>query len=146
MALLGQVETARVDAITKFKASQPFIDACTVYYGNGFEDCLKQVKSVYPQLDLSKVSMDDPLPSTLTGDIVYRDTDDSTKSEHDPKNDDVVLAQPAVEKTVTPLIPSTEALDAENLSTQDAQDPPLKDDKNPPAQDVRVPLAQLFCL
>ena len=61
--------------------------------------------------------MDDLLPSTLTGDIVYRDTDDSTKSEHDPKNDDVVLAQLAVEKTVTPLIPSTEAPDAENLST-----------------------------
>ena len=119
-ALLGQVETTRVDAITEFKASQPFIDAYGIYYGDGFEDCLKQVKSVYPHLDLSKVSMDDPLSSTATGDTVFEDTDDFTELEQDPKNDGVILTQPAVEKTVTPLIPSTEAPDAENPSTQDA--------------------------
>ena len=62
MALLGQVETVRADAVAKFKASQPFIDTFTIYYGDGFEDYLKQVKSVYPHLDLSKVTMDDPLP------------------------------------------------------------------------------------
>ena len=38
-ALYGQVEMARADAVTKFKASQPFIDACAVYYGDKFEDC-----------------------------------------------------------------------------------------------------------
>lgn len=42
-AICGQVKTARVDAITEFKASQPFIDACVVYYGDEFEDYLKQV-------------------------------------------------------------------------------------------------------
>lgn len=131
---------ARVDGITEFKASQPFIDACAVCYGDGFEDCLKQVKFVYPHLDLSKVSMDDLLPSTLASDIVFEDTDNSIESEQDPKNDGVVLAQPAVEKTVTPLIPLPEARDVENLSTQDAQDPPSKGDENPPAQDVRDPL------
>ena len=41
MALCEWVETARVNAITEFKASQPFIDACVVYYGDKFEDCLK---------------------------------------------------------------------------------------------------------
>ena len=116
-ALLGQVETTRVDAVTEFKASQPFINACVVYYGDEFQDYLKQVKSVYPYLDLSKVSMDDPRPPTPVGDTVFEDTDDSTESEQDLKNDGVVLAQPAVEKTVTPLIPSTEAEDARNLST-----------------------------
>ena len=131
--LLGQVKTARVDGVTKFKASQPFIDACAVYYGDEFEDCLKQVKFVYPHLDLSKVSMDDLLLSTPTGDIVFEATDNSIEYEQDPKNDGVVLAQPAVEKTVTPLIPSLEAQDAENLFTQDAQDPPSKGDENPPA-------------
>ena len=35
----------------------------------------------------------------------------SIESEHDLKNDDVILAQLVVEKTVTPLIPSTEASD-----------------------------------
>ena len=66
--LCGQVETARDAVVTEFKASQPFIDARGIYYGDGFEDCLKQVKSVYLDLDLSKVSMDDPLSSTLAGD------------------------------------------------------------------------------
>ena len=50
--LCKQVETVRADAIPKFKASQSFIDACVVYYGDGFEDCLKYVKSIYPNLDL----------------------------------------------------------------------------------------------
>ena len=60
-ALLGWVETAKADAMKEFKASQPFIDSCAIYYSDGFEDCLKQVKSIYPHLDLSKVTMDDPL-------------------------------------------------------------------------------------
>ena len=38
MALLGQVETARAYVVTEFKASQPFIDSCAVYYRDGFED------------------------------------------------------------------------------------------------------------
>ena len=95
---------------------------------------MKQVKSVYPNLDLSKVSIDDPLPSTLAGDTIYEGTDDSTVSEHDPKDDGVILAQPVVDKAVTPLIPSTDAPDAENPSTEDAQNPPSKDDENPSAQ------------
>lgn len=62
---------ARADVVNEFKASQPFIDSCAVYYGDGFEDCLKQVKFVYRNLDLSEVTMDDPLPSTLVGDTTF---------------------------------------------------------------------------
>lgn len=40
-ALCEQVETARAGIVTEFKASQPFIDAYAVYYGDEFEDCLK---------------------------------------------------------------------------------------------------------
>lgn len=69
--LLGQVEMARADVVNEFKASQPFIDSCAIYYGDGFEDCLKQVKFVYRNLDLSKITMDDPLPSTLVGDTTF---------------------------------------------------------------------------
>ena len=64
------METDRADTVKEFKASQPFIDSCAVYYGDGFEDFLKQVKSIYPHLDLSKVTMDDPLPLTLVGDTI----------------------------------------------------------------------------
>ena len=80
--------------------------------------------------------MDNPLPTTpVGGDTVNEETDDSTQSEWNPKDDDVILAQPTMERPVTPLIPSTEdppSQDAENPSTQDAQNPPSKDDENPP--------------
>ena len=65
-----------------FKASQSFIDACAIYYGEGFDDCLKQVGSVYPNLDVSKISMDDPVPTTPAGgDTVSEKTNDSTQLE-----------------------------------------------------------------
>ena len=130
---------ARADTITEFKASQSFIDSCAIYYGDEFEDYLKQVKCVYPHLNLSKVTMDNPLPSSLASETIFKEIDNSTQSEWDPKNDGVVLAQPAVEKPITPLISSTEApQDVENPSTQDAQDLPSKADENP--QDIQAPL------
>nr|POE89447.1 hypothetical protein CFP56_01803 [Quercus suber] len=76
--------------------------------------------------------MDDPLPSTPTGDTIFEEANDSTQSERDPKNDGVILAKPAVEKPLTLLIPSTEApQDAENPSTQDNQELPFKVNENP---------------
>ena len=87
--------------------------------------------------------MDNPLPLTpVGGDTIFEETNDSTQSGRDPKDDGVILAQPAVEKPVTPLILSTEnpSHDVENPSTQDAQNPPSKDDKNPPVQDVQDPI------
>ncbi|KAK9996125.1 hypothetical protein SO802_020811 [Lithocarpus litseifolius] len=132
------VETAKVDAIAQFKASQPFIDACAVYYNDGFEDCMKQVWFVYPNLDLSKVTLDNPLLTTPAGDdTASEETDDSIDIEQGSKDDGVVLAQPTQENPVTPLIPSAEDppfKDAGDLFAQDAQNPPTKDDENPPAQ------------
>ena len=123
-AIYGQVETARADTIIEFKASQPFIDACFVYYGDGFEDYLKQVRSVYPNLDLSKISMDDPLPTTpVGGDTVGEETNDSTQLKWDPKDDSVVLAQLAIEGPVIPLALSAKdprTPNALNSATQDA--------------------------
>ena len=78
--------------MAKFKASQPYIDSCAVYYNNGFENCLKQVKSIYLHLDLSKVTMDNLLPLTPAGDTNFEETDESTQLEQDPKDDGVVLA------------------------------------------------------
>ena len=60
MTVLGQrVQTAGADAVQDFKASQLFIDSCAEYYGIGFDDCLKQVASAFPGLDLSGITMDD---------------------------------------------------------------------------------------
>ena len=85
--------------------------------------------------------MDDLLSSTPTGDTTFEETDTSTYSERDPKNDGVVLAQPAVDTPITPLILSTEAPQvAEKPPTQNLQDPSSKDDENLPAQDAQDPL------
>ena len=63
---------------------QSFIDSCAEYYGTGFDDCLKQVASAFPELDLSRITRDDgddgsPEPSLAPEDDVV-----------------VVLTQPAV--------------------------------------------------
>ena len=142
IALLGQVETAKANTVKEFKASQPLIDSCVVFYGDGFENCLKQVKFVYLYLDLSKVTMDDPLPSTPVGDTIFEETDDSTKSKPNPKDDSVILAQPAADPLVTPLVPSTEPLNVESPLAQDVQDLPPKGDENP--QDASTSLTWLF--
>lgn len=119
MALCEQVEAVGADAIVQFKASQSFIDACAVYYCDRFNDCLKQVGTVYPNLDLSKVTMDDPLPmAPAGGNTVNKVTNDFTHTEQGLKDDGVVFAQPALERPVTPVIPSIE-----NPPLEDAEEP-----------------------
>ena len=74
------MEIARADTVAEYKASQSFIDSCGGYYGVGFEDCLRQAKCLYPHLDFSKVTMDEPVPSTPAGDIIQEETNDSMES------------------------------------------------------------------
>ena len=103
-ALREKVETTGIDVAQKFKASQSFIDSCADYYGTGFDDCLKQVASAFPELDLSKITMDAPEPTTPVGDVVVDENDGSPKSKLPPKDDGIiVLAQP----TANPLPTST---------------------------------------
>ena len=80
-ALGEKLQTAGADAIRDFKVSQSFFDSCGEYYGTGFEDCLQQVASAYPELDLSGITMDDG--------------DDSLRQPTLRHDDSVVLAQPA---------------------------------------------------
>ena len=92
-----KAETARTDAVQKFKTSQSFIDSCADYYGIGFDDCLKQVASAFPELDLSGISMDAPEPVTSARDIAIEDDDVVLESQPSPVVDGgVVLAQPAI--------------------------------------------------
>ncbi|XP_050286088.1 uncharacterized protein LOC126725413 [Quercus robur] len=88
-ALEERLQTAGADAIRDFKTSQAFIDSCGQYYGTGFDDCLRQVASAFPDLDLSRITMDD-------GDDV------SLQPEPTPEHDgSVVLAQPAANPTAS---------------------------------------------
>ena len=78
MALREKVEMVGTDAVQEFKASQSFIDSYADYYGTGFDDCLKQVASVFPELDLFGITMDE-------------EGDGSPKSNPPPKDDSVVI-------------------------------------------------------
>ena len=109
-ALSERVETVGTDVVQEFKASQSFIDSYAEYYGTGFDDCLKQVASVFPELDLSEITMDN-------------ESDGSLESNPPPKDDGVVvLAHLAANPPPTPASNSpTVFVDVENQ----------KDDGNP---------------
>ena len=95
--LWEKAETAGTDAVQKFKTSQSFIDTCADYYDTGFNDCLKQVASAFPKLDLSGISMDAPELVTPARDVVTEDDDVVLESQPSPMVDgSVVLAQPAI--------------------------------------------------
>lgn len=51
--LREQTEKIKVNDVVAFHTSQPYFDKCSVYYGDRFDDYLKQVVVVYPDLDLS---------------------------------------------------------------------------------------------
>nr|POE53187.1 hypothetical protein CFP56_13596 [Quercus suber] len=52
-ALYKQMEKTQAEAVAAFQTTQLYYDECSDYYGDGFDDCLKQVDSVFPDLDLS---------------------------------------------------------------------------------------------
>lgn len=113
-----------------------------MYYGDGFDDCPKQVRSIYPNLNISNVTMDEPVLTTpADGDTVDEKIEDFILAEQDLKDNGVMLAQPALERPVSIVILSAKdpLLDAENPSTQVAQNPPPKDDENSSVQDVQNP-------
>ena len=112
-SLRAQVETAGTDAVQKFKTTQSFIDSCADYYGTGFDDCLKQVASVYPELDLFGITMDVSVPMTLIGDTVVDKDDEPFNLDLLLNDAGVVLAQPAVN---TP----TESLDKAQIAKDKA--------------------------
>ena len=110
-----QAEKAGADAVQEFKVSLSFIDSCADYYDTGFDDCLRQVMSAFPKLDLSGITMDKFVLSTPAGDT-------SAYGGDDPRNDGVVLAQPTANPPVPFSNPSIEFLDVENPPAQDGGD------------------------
>ena len=121
-ALLGQVEMAKANAVKEFKESPAFIDSGPEYYGVGYKDFLKQVKSNYPYLDLAKVLMDEPLQTTPVGDAIPEGANGATESEQDTQDDNVILAQLGMNPPVIPVTPSANPPVADNPSSQDAPD------------------------
>ena len=117
--MLEKVETAGTDVVQKFKMLQLFIDSYADYYGTGLDNCLKQVVSAFPVLDLLKITMDAFEPTTPVGNVVTDDDDGSPKSQLPPKDDDIfVLAQLAA----NPPVPVSKPL----VVTVDIEDPKSK--------------------
>ena len=52
--------------MVRFRTSQSYYDECGGYYGDGFDNCLKQMATVYPNLDLSYVVINDIVPPTTS--------------------------------------------------------------------------------
>lgn len=93
------MKKAKADAMAEFRASQPFFDTCSAYYGDWFDDYLKQVGSVYLDLDLSKIIIDDTVPQTLgRDDFINYKTDNSIHMvKQEVRDDEVVIVQPTPE-------------------------------------------------
>ena len=127
MTLRGQVEKAGADVVLEFKALQSFINSYAEYYGTGFEDYLKQVASAYPDLDLSGITMDDPMSMTLAGNTIVDESDDPTGLDPFPKDDGFVLAQPTANPPVSSSNPSIELLKIEDPHAQDKDAETLND-------------------
>ena len=103
-ALREKVETAETDTVQKFKTSQLFIDSCANYYNTGFDNYLKQVMSIFSELDLSEISMDAPEPMTPARNVVTDDDDGTPKLQLPLKADGgVVLAQLIVNPPLAPV-------------------------------------------
>ena len=120
-SLRVQVETAGTDAVEKFKTTQSFIDSCADYYGTGFDDCLKQVASAYPELDLSEITMDASVPMTPAGDTAADKDDEPLNMDFLLNDAGVVLAQPAV---TTPVESSDKAQIAKDKADEVSKDVP----------------------
>ena len=123
--LRQQVEMAGADAVQKFKASQSYVDSCADYYGTRYDDCLKQVASVFPELDLFGITMDDLKLTTPVGDVV--DESDGAPETNPPSKADgvIVLAQLAANPPpVSTSNPTVVLVDVENPHSK-------KDNGNP---------------
>lgn len=53
---------AKADTVAEYLVSQPFFNACGIYYGDGFDHFLKQMGTDFPDLDLSQIIVDDTIP------------------------------------------------------------------------------------
>lgn len=108
-ALHEQMDKAKASTVAVFQISQPFFDECEVYYSDGFDDYLKQVVAIYPDLDLPQVSIDNTIPLTPGGSNAVTDkTNDSVhtiKEEVKDPNAEVVI-KPTTEGLVAPVVPS----------------------------------------
>lgn len=69
-----EARQARVEAVREYRDSANLIAELSVVYNDGFDDALRQVRKLYPDLDLSSVSVSAPEPSNVQP-VQFEDTD-----------------------------------------------------------------------
>ena len=98
--LREKTDKAKAVTMAEFHVSQPLFDPCDTYYGDEFDECLKQVEAAYPDLDLSQIMMDNIIPLMLREeDTISEETVDSVHTiEQEAKNTNAkVFDQPISE-------------------------------------------------
>ena len=80
----NQLRQAKEEAIREYRDSDTFLSELGESFAEGFDDALRQVKSSYPNLDMSHVSIEtqaqstaQPVLSESTEDLFVEDVDDA---------------------------------------------------------------------
>ena len=81
--LRKQVRQAKEDRETEFCNSDGFLTELGGYYANSFNECLHQVKALFPNLDVSQVSLDDVVQTSARSDD-FEGTDELFKDDLTP--------------------------------------------------------------
>lgn len=81
--LREQVRQAKEDGKTDFRNSDGFLTELSDCYDDGFQECLRQLKALYPDLDVSQVSLDN-VAQTSAPTVNHEDTDEIFEVESMP--------------------------------------------------------------
>ena len=78
--LREQVRWAKEDGTTQFHNFDGFLTKLSDCYDDGFQECLHQVKALYPDLDVSQVSLDN-VAQTLARTVNHEGIDEILKAD-----------------------------------------------------------------
>ncbi|XP_075640614.1 uncharacterized protein LOC142612399 [Castanea sativa] len=74
---------AKIEAIQEYRDSEALVSELATSFADGFDDCIRQVKALFPDFDLSHISIDGegqtptcPVNSEATEDLFGRDPND----------------------------------------------------------------------
>ncbi|XP_065634743.1 uncharacterized protein LOC136069775 [Quercus suber] len=70
----NEVRQAKEDAVHEYRDSDALIAELSLVFNDGFDDALRQVRTLYPEIDLSTVTVTAPEPSTAQP-VQSEDTD-----------------------------------------------------------------------
>ncbi|XP_065624077.1 uncharacterized protein LOC136065190 [Quercus suber] len=70
----SEVRQAKEDAVREYRDSDALIAELSLIFNDGFDDALRQVRTLYPEIDLSTVAVTAPEPSTAQP-VQSEDTD-----------------------------------------------------------------------